>query len=465
MKQFLQVLIFLMTLSSVGRAGILDLEKPGFELNLPEFNKAYDIAVGIEDEAYAADPRTLNGYNNFVDAKARAKGQVKLSNSKAFIDVGAIYSLNISDYSSYYAPEAYVSYQSENFELSIGRKLFNWNLLDSYWQLGLWQTSFRWNYFHPIEQGLVGAFAHLHNQEWSLLGFVSPLYIPEQGAPYSLSNGKINSQSPWFIPPAKYVQLFSGLANIKYNLVMPNTSDIIKQFSAGGALAYQSSAYFVKLSYVYKPRNSIALPIDGYLALHSTGSDAPVFIYPKVVFHHLAGLDFGFKNKKFSAWFSGLSEFPVNQSFDSNLTYQVLSQQTLLSPGFDWEPLENEWSPKLGASYLGQIGGETSEKGSLSSPNSSIFAYPLNYRAAGEARIAQRLLKNENHQLDAKLKWIEEFRDKASLVYLELDYRYQLLNLYVGADFVGSAAEPSNSGFLPRYRDNGFAYAGASLSF
>ncbi len=465
MKQILQVLILFNLIGPIASAGILDLELPGFELARPEFNKNYDIAVGIQDEAYSADPRTLNGYNSFVDAKARAKGQVKWSQSKAFIDIGAIYSVNISDYNSYYVPEAYASYQNENFEFSIGRKLFNWSLLDSYWQLGLWQTSFRWNYFHPVEQGLVGAFAHLHNEEWSVLGFVSPLYVPEQGAPYSLSNGKINSQSPWFIPPAKYVQLFSGLANIKYNLVMPNTSDIIKQFSAGFALAYQAAPYFVKLSYVYKPRNSIALPIDGYLALHSTGSDAPVFIYPKVVFHHLAGLDFGLKSKKFSAWFSGLAELPVNQSFDSNLTFQVLSQQTLLSPGFEWEPLESAWSPKLGASYLGQIGGETSEKGSLSSANSSIFAYPLNYRSAGEGRISQRLLKNDNHQLDAKLKWIEEFRDKASLVYLELDYQFQLLNLYAGADLIGSAAEPSNSGFLPRYCDNGFAYAGASLSF
>lgn len=465
MKHLGYAFLFILSFAQNATAGNLDLSLPGVDLIPPAFTKNHDIKLGFQDEAYSADPRNLNGYNNFAEFKARAKGQFKSGGFKALADLGGTFSVNVANYSGYYAPEAFVSYATENFEFTLGRRLMNFNVLDSYWELGLWQTSFKWNYLHPIEQGLVGAFFNLHNDAWSALAFVSPLFIPEQGAPFSLSDGQINSQSPWFIPPAKYVQLFSGLANIKYNLVTPNTSDIIKQFSAGFALQYQPKPYYFRLSYVYKPRNTLALPIDGYLALHSSGSDAPVFIYPKVIFHHLAGADLGYRDKKFSVWFSALAEVPVNQNFESNLTYQVLTQQTLFSPGIDWTPLESVYSPQVGFSYLGQSGGNVSEKGSLANSNSNIFAYPLDYRSAGEMRVTQPVWRSEAHQVDCKLKWIEEYRDQASLVYLEADYRYRLFNLYAGADLLGSAAEPTNSGFLPRYRDNGFAYAGASLSF
>ena len=210
-------------------AGNLNLELPATDLTLPALKKSYDIQLGIQDEKYSATPTELNGYNNFTDAKLRAKGQTLWSASRAYIDVGGTYSANISSFGTVYVPEAFYSYSGSSFEMTLGRRLFAWNELDSYWQLGLWQTSFKWNYVQPVEQGLTGLYFDLHSTEFKFLVFASPLFIPEQSAPFSLSNGQINSQSPWFTPPAKYVQLFSGRANINYNLMTPPTSSIVSQ--------------------------------------------------------------------------------------------------------------------------------------------------------------------------------------------------------------------------------------------
>ncbi len=457
--------LFLILGFQTSRAGNLNLELPSVEIAPPRSPKKYDINFGIQDEKYSASPGQMNGYDNFTEAKLRAKAQGVWSNFKAYVDFGGTYALNLRDFGTAYAPEAYVSYYQPNLEVSVGRKFFNWSQLDSYWQLGLWQTDFKWNYLQPVEQGLTGAFFDAHTTDWKFLLYASPLFIPEQSAPFNLSNGQINSQSPWFSPPAKYVQLFSGRADINYNLVLPDTSKIVGQFSAGMALQWDPKPFSVKISYVYKPRNTLALPVDGYLALQPNGSNAPVSIYPKVIYHHLAAIDLNYSTKDFSAWLSGLAEFQTNQNFDSNLTYQVLSNQMLFSPGFEWNPFNSVYSTKFGASGLFQSGGDVTEVGSLSSPGTHIFAYPLDYRDASQVRIVQPIIRESNQALDFDLKWVEEFHDQSSLVMAELNYQYQLVNVFGGANLLGSSAEASNPGFIPRFRDNSLVYAGASVHY
>ncbi len=452
-------------LAQASLAQNLNLELPDVELIHPEYTKANEIDFSLQNEKYSADPNDLNGYNNFLEAKLRAKAHGKWSSFKAHIDAGATYSLNVSDYSSIYAPEAYISTYNSNFEVTLGRKLFNWSHLDSFWQLGLWQPDFKWNYLEPVEQGLTGVFFDLHTSDWQFLVFGSPLFIPEQSAPFNLSNGSINSKSPWFSPPAKYVQLFSGRADINYNLNLPDTSKIVSQFSTGLALQWNPKPFSVKFSYVYKPRNTLALPVDAYLALQPNGSNAPVSIYPKVVFHHLAALDLNYATKDFSLWLSSLAEVLNSNDFDANLTYQVLSNQVLFSPGFEWVPFSSVYSTKIGASGLFQNGGDVTEKGSLSSSSSHIFSYPLNYRNASQLRLSQPILRQASQTLDFNLKWIEEFHDKGSELLTEVNYQYQLMNIFIGANLLGSNAETSNSGFIPRYRDNSMVYGGASIHY
>lgn len=452
-------------LSHMAAAGNLDLELPGVEIAQPDMTKNYDINFGIQDEKYLVSPVLLNAYSSFAEAKLRAKAQAVWSHIKTHVDIGSTYAVNVPNYGTVYAPEIYVSYFQPHLEINLGRKFFNWSQLDSYWQLGLWQTEFKWNYLQPVEQGLTGAFVDIHTSDWKVLLFASPLFIPEQSAPFNLSNGQLNSQSPWFTPPAKYVQLFSGRADINYNLVIPDTSKIVNQFSAGMALQWIPKPFSVKISYVYKPRNTLALPVDGYLALQPNGSNAPVSVYPKVIYHHLVALDLNYHTKDFSAWVSGLAEFQTNQSFDSNLTYQVLSNQLLFSPGFEWVLFESQYSIKFGASGLFQSGGDVTEVGTLASPGTNIFAYPINYRDASQVRIVQPIIRASNQALDFDLKWVEELHDKSSLVMAELNYQYRMLNLFGGANLLGSSAEASNSGFIPRFRDNSMIYAGASLHY
>ncbi len=460
--------IFLATVQT--QAGNLNLELPQVELAPAILKKGYEIDLGLQNEKFSAAESALNGYNSFTDAKLRAKGQAGFFSAeflsiRLYADLGATYSANITNFATGYVPEVYATVSSPHAELTVGRRFFNWSELDSNWQLGLWQSDFRWNYLQPIEQGLFGAFLDLHTSEWKLLLYASPLFIPEQSAPFNISNGQINSQSPWFSPPAKYVQLFSGRANIVYNLVAPPTSDIVKQVSVGGALQWNPKPFSIKVSYIHKPRNALSLPVDGYLALQPGGSNAPVFIYPKVIFHSLAALDLNYQQGMFRAWLSALTEIQDTQNFDSNLTYQILSNQSLFSPGMEWMPFTGQYSMKFSSSFLFQSGGEVSEVGSLSSPGTNIFSYPINFRKASQLRIMQPLLRSNEHLLDLNLKWIEEFNDQSSLMMAELNYQMNYSNLFIGTNLLGSGAPASNSGFLPRFRGNSLAYAGASLQF
>lgn len=442
-----------------------DLDEIEVEQDLPP--SVLKLNFNFQDERFFSSSSSLNGYNDFQEIQARLQAHVEGHVFHVGLDLGATAALNVPGYNSYYIPEAYIAHHDADYEISFGRRKQIWSELESYWELGLWQPQYKWNYFNPLEQGLTGLFAQIHDQKFSLLFFASPLYIPEQGAPYSLSKGTIQSQSPWFIPPAKSVQLFSGRANIYYNIKMPDVSEIISQFSTGMSFNYNPTPYFIRASYIYKPRNAIALPVDGYLALHSQGSEAPVTIYPKVLHHQLAGLDMGYQSKLWRIWISGVYEAILGQDYDPSLTYQKIDNQTLLSPAVEFALSENPYSPKFGLSYLKQWGGDVTDIGTLASSGTSIFAYPMNYREAAMLNYKQVFMKGKAHgNLDINLKWIEELHDSSSQLIVEFNYApIDLISVYFGGDFVGSRAAQNSPGFLARYRDNSLVYGGIGCTF
>ncbi|NUM89196.1 MAG: hypothetical protein HUU37_08330, partial [Bdellovibrionales bacterium] len=92
----------------------------------------------------------------------------------------------------------------------LGRKLHAWNELDSWWSLGMFQPRFRWDYLDEVENGLFGAFLEWRQGPWNLLGYATAVSIPEQGAPFELTdNGDCNTTSPWFSCPNSQISLFN----------------------------------------------------------------------------------------------------------------------------------------------------------------------------------------------------------------------------------------------------------------
>ncbi len=129
--------------------------------------------------------------------------------------LGGVVSLDETE-NHFVSPQAFstVKLQSSEWELSVGRKLHMWSLLDEQWSLSLWQPHFRWDSVNPDPQGLTGFFAHYSQPNWKLILFASPIFIPDQGPQVVVKDGELLSSNRWFRNRVNSVQIAKTNSNI-----------------------------------------------------------------------------------------------------------------------------------------------------------------------------------------------------------------------------------------------------------
>ena len=68
LRRSIQILL-VSFLSNSLQAGNLNLSLPEVEFSSAPLKKNFDLTASFQDEAYSADTKTLNGYNNFAEVK------------------------------------------------------------------------------------------------------------------------------------------------------------------------------------------------------------------------------------------------------------------------------------------------------------------------------------------------------------------------------------------------------------
>ncbi len=154
------------------------------------------------------------------------------------------------------APELYISYGVGGNYFSLGRKKPNTELyIDQIFKIGVDQAFQRNNPFQAESQGRL-SFNYIFKSESIIFeAFASPFSIPDQGASYEISDGKIRSKNPWSsLPPASLELDGVGEFNLNYRILNDSLPEVLGNAQYG--LNFSVVSDYLKVDGFYHNKTS-----------------------------------------------------------------------------------------------------------------------------------------------------------------------------------------------------------------
>lgn len=354
-------------------------------------------SVGFEADGYLYSPRTKTP-EIYPMLLIRPEAFTEHGYFEAFGKADTVFMTSLSNKDKpeayFELPEGYFGTSSrlENIKLSLGRKLEDWNHLDEFWELGIWQPRFRWDYLRPDEVALTGLNVELEQPFVKLTLFGSLLFVPERGVPVSNQNGSLISTSPWFISPPSNLVILSQTTPLDYQLQIPTLSQLLFHPSLSGMLRIgDEMGPWLSTAVAYKPMNQLLLAYNGYLPINGNSNSTDPAVVPivaRVIYHTLISAEAGFSSEVYSGWLSLLFDRPgkeVTPQLDSSWTLQTVSPSFAMSPAFEFHITDpNSNVMRVVMSYLYQTGGNAADTASgggnaISTGGLSVFEprYPF----------------------------------------------------------------------------------------
>lgn len=372
-----------------------------------------------------------------------------------------------------HAPELYLGYAPSStgwadspIQLYTGRKVEHWSRMDESWKLGLWSPLFKWDCLAPEEQGLVGEFLHLEEPGFQVVLLGSPLFIPDQGPSYDLSNGKFTTDSPCFDPPQNNLVILKQNTDIRYQINMPSLAKVLFNPGVSSMVRVgQETGPWVKAAYAYLPLNRIILAFDGYLQLNQ--SQAQVEITPLITYHHLATLEAGVEGERLSGWVSVLYDRPLPAEYPPNLTAERVTPSVSAGPALSWRLSDRHGEPsQLSLSYLKVWAGYVTTDGPLACQGVMTESYYA-YRDAVSLGIQTPLWKQEGNDWRLSSRLVHDFSVDGNFLSSELRY-YPKPRLSFGLEMdllgVGTGVNDSST-LISRFKGDDRVQGGARYVF
>jgi hypothetical protein len=309
--------------------------------------------------------------------------------------------------SGLFAPQAtvmsYLNIQQLYYKkdvFSVGRKIEKWSYVDDIWGLGFYNPRFRWNPLLTEEQGLTGLFLDIGSKDeivaipWNITLMGSPLYIPDQGASHQINDGQFESANPWFQSAPKNVLVFGVNDKVNYEILKPNTNDIVFNSSwvAKANLGKSDSGFFAQIASAYKPSNQLSLAYDANSS--SALKAILVEINPQIYYHRInsldlrasTGPDFWANDVSSAIGISGLQEQADKPKFDNIWNYASYSDSNVISP---YAELKFR-SLEVRASSVFVSGGKAQLNGPKADSFKSLFANRYPYTSASKLELKNR---------------------------------------------------------------------------
>lgn len=370
------------------------------------------------------------------------------------VDGEGLYGLGGSNFRYLNIAEGYVGWNNNRWSAFIGRKRYAWNNLDSYWSLGLFQPRFRWDYLNEKENGLFGFFAGYQSPGFSIVGFASPLFIPEQGAPFDIANGSCKSASPWFSCPASSIFLFNETTDVNFKLEIPSVRKIVMN-PAGGVTARvgKDTGPFARLAYIHKPINQLLLSFEGRLSLSS--SAIPAVIRPRVLYHDLTALDAGWNSERHSLTASTIWELPRRDYTPPSWNTQEISPALLTGATLKTMPFSESFKfTRFEFSYFHRHAGNNSDRGPFVNADVATFEPRYAFKNAYSAAIFTPIADAWARTILFSTKFIYDSLNRGNILISDLYYRpLSPLFFNVGMDMLGSDSRKPDD-FISRYQRN-----------
>lgn len=305
---------------------------------------------------------------------------------------------------------------SENFY--IGRKKMQWSELDSKWNFGVWQPIFKWNPLASEEQGLSGLFWEIDKPFYTLVLFVSPLYLPSQGPSFEIKDGGFTKGNPWFHQPPQSVRIWDEATDMQYHFERPNDGQIVLQNSYGAKLSMSGVPDFrMQVSYLYGPDNVLAIGYRGSFDL--ANMKGRVELQPQVFFHSVAGLDLSYKMAQFKVGMSGIYDHPIKEKiFDKVWSQPLFEDAFLLSPLIEWD--NGMWS--VGLMHLDVFGGVVHEEGANLANKPLTNLYP--FQQADRVSVGLNINIGRSEKILFNTSYTHSSRNDFDLVKVNTKYRF-----------------------------------------
>lgn len=367
-----------------------------------------------------------------------------------------------SDHSSltFEAPEAYLSKElGYGHELSLGRKIENWSIEDTYWNSGFINSRFTWDPTRPKRVGLFGLFYGYKNENLELHAMASSLNVPERGFPVKVEDGKLVTSDPFAQQNYEGAVLSNSIVPIKYTINTPPLKELIlkQSFLLNARVSEHSdSGFFSGVMLGYLPINQVNLSV--YLPQYVLQKNiVDVQVYPKILSHQIYSVDAGYKGSSFTFWGNAAYEVPDQWETEStDITTPRIENATITSVGFDYFFKLNA---KFKSSFL-LVKEDPKEK--IVKQDVTIDL-PSRFQFHKAIKSGIELYGSQNFRYE--LGWIRDLEEDSDImsgdIYFQLLQKSSALTMNLGGDLFAST---SGNGSIGKYKGNdrirgGLAYA------
>jgi hypothetical protein len=368
--------------------------------------------------------------------------------------------------------ELYAAYRDKKETLTIGRKLDDWATWESEWNQGVFQARYLENGMRPEFAGLTGVFlssARAHRDlSWSV-GLL-PIFIPDFGAHFYLSNHQFVSRNPWFSPPAANFTYNGATGNIRYSLEKPTAQEVLPHAGLVAKTEYRSGKYFARLSGAYKPMPAFLLGFPyARLTLGDDGDYFPIDVQARILYHRVFNLDQQYKWRQWTFSFSTAFEGPVEiKPREADATVQEATPAWILS-GFADRPLElaGRHAASIRFGFFKVNGGDAPDSGPYKQRN-SLFQRRYQFQEAYSLGLHKEFRHFTKNPLVTNFKVIYDRLQRGGM--LSMDTALTLArnwSVNLELDFIGliGGSGQVQDGFLSTYRANDRLGVGMSYVF
>lgn len=357
------------------------------------------------------------------------------------------------------------------FNLTLGRKRMRWSYFDEEWRLGIWQPSVRWDYLHPVEEGLTGAFLGVESRDVQVIGFVTPFFIPDQGPQFQVVNGEFHSSNRWFRQPTSRHTVVGQDRRLNYELDKPAENDIVMNAGYGLSLTLgqEQSGPWLKTSFANKPINQLHIAIEGYhsLAREDRFLESVAIVHPVVARHTVTTVEGGYRQEDYWAWASITEERPSNPNLPDEWEEASLYSSRFLGGTFSHRvPIPGLKTHWLKYSYM-RLTEEIPERGAETDTlESSLDRYPFSEVASVEW-VGPVLVQGAS-RMDLGVRYLYSIPEQGGLVSAKAEWRWSRdLRIDFGVDILGSnvSDESPHRGLMTIYRNNDRVIGGLTYVF
>jgi len=413
-----------------------------YRLNNPLYRSNSGDLINLSYESSPVDP--LNKLDVF------AMGDLRLY----FQDNNAL---------NYSLQEGYVRYQGESFQLSVGRRILDWNTNEKYWSLGYLNANQAFTLLSTEEEGVTGVLLKKDLGQFEFDVLLSYIFVPQMNPAVDFKNGEVRSKSDWVrLPPKRTV--VNGLeVPIFYKLSKVDVSKIVFNKSLGGNVRYKWKEGGLSAFAIYKPENRLRSNASAFYD-NVTLNQVVVEADPTINHHAYYGLQVfqAFGDLKTRGGLSYVDpnarlgkDFPVDIS---NARKTFKSDYFAINPRYDKEAYTH-WSANLDRKTYALSLNYIHLLSKNIRASDDFFSDTVKWKRALGGSIRYFFTDSFNMLLDLKY----DFARYDNIIKGELVYNYQnKVHLALGLEVLKA---PLDSSYWSYYRANDTLYSSVGFYF